>query len=195
MTHLENFKKTNQPDLFVRLSHWGFILFGVLAFLTGELAGDFKSEAPYGYFIHSFFGITLSLIFSLYVIHFFFGKSRRQHLRWFVIDKKRMVAIKTDFRDILKFKLPTPEKHGGLAEVVQLIGLVGILVMSITGVGIFFMLRMRNYDITSLASIISFHEMIKVIVLIYLLIHVSAAIMHTLAGHRVLGNIFSLKRK
>ena len=85
----------------------------------------------------------------------------------------------------LRLALPEPEHSMALSSAIQGVGLVLVLVMAATGtIGYFFWTK--GTAMTGLAGSFRVHGTLGNIVWGYLIVHVGAALLHELFGHRIL---------
>ncbi len=173
----------NQPyPLIIRILHTGMAIFGVCAYLTGELAEDAEHGFSAGYWLHAYLGITVFI--------FLFGHTLQKILsggweltKWNPGKGSIYTAIVEDLNQLKSFKLPIRSDHNGLAALVQAFGLFIFMWMSVTGLLLFIL----GDQTTGLAhDIAELHEFGGFFILVFLILHVGAVIIHTLLGHGIL---------
>ena len=184
----------DRPRLFVRICHLGMAAFGILAILTGELAKDHESSMAFGYYLHGILGTGLTVCVLGYLVHFFFGPYKTGYRRWLCFTRRRIGNIRDDLNALIRCKLPEPKKHEGLAELVQVFGLVLFVWIACSGILLLSSISFGGQEPSFLKPFIILHKVVKPLLFMYLAIHIGATVLHTLAGHRVLGNIFSLRK-
>lgn len=129
------YEQSDSYPLAARLIHLGLAVFGISAFLTGELA---EEGARTGYLIHAYLGLSLSAILLSRVIAGLGGSSSLSFANWRLLGRESRALIKADLRDLAALRLPAGKSHSGLAGLVQALGLQLFSLMGLTGAGLFF---------------------------------------------------------
>jgi cytochrome b561 len=107
---------------------------------------------------------------------------------WF--SRRRLAGLQEDVeqhvRFALRFTLPEPEHSTALSSAIQGIGLVLVLVVAATGTVGYFVWT-KGTAMTGLAGVAFWvHGTLANVVWGYLALHVGAAVLHELLGHRIL---------
>lgn len=167
----------------LRIIHAGLAIFGVCAYLTGELAGEAEHALTMGYWLHAYLGLTVSVFLFSYILLKIVGLGSRPSNS--LSTKESLYdAVKADIRGLMKFNLPERADHNGLALMVQLFGVLIFLWMSVTGIILFFM---GGAEASSFAhDVAELHEVGESLIPVFLVFHVGAVILHTLLGHGIL---------
>jgi cytochrome b561 len=174
-----------------KLIHLGLAAFGIAAFLTGELAeGDAAST---GYLLHSYLGLSLAAVMLTRLIA---GMSNSEHLgfrHWHLFGKVQFQQLAADISDLLHWRIPEGTRHGGLAGLVQALGLMIFSWMSITGTGMYFINEATRHDLFEVVE--EAHEIGAGLIPVYLLLHVGAVALHSLVGKPVWQHMFRFQQK
>ena len=182
---------TKELETIARVIHLGLTLFGISAWATGFLAGDYKRLQHLGFSIHSWLGIGFTFFLILRIGYGFCGPEDYKFSQWVPYTKDRLRAVFEDLSMLLRFKLPERPMHVGLSGLVQTFGLGAFAWMALTGSLMFFYLTPGHKVRGALHFIKEIHEAAVWLIPIYLGIHVGAVLLHALAGdHRWRGTFF-----
>jgi cytochrome b561 len=172
---------TRYPPL-ARWLHLGLAVFGIAAYLTAEFAEHGARGA--GYLVHAYLGLSLLAVMT---VRLGAGLSDSEALGfryWHLFSRSQWRAVAEDLRGLLHFRLPQRGHHEGLAVLVQAFGLLIFAWMALTGAGLY--LLGGGGESEAMEVLEELHEVGESLVPAYLLLHVGAVTLHTLAGHRVL---------
>lgn len=168
-----------------RLIHLGLAVFGVAAFLTGELAEDGGRS---GYLIHAYLGLSLAAVMLLRM-GTGFGHSRTLGFRhWRLFSREQWLQTRADIVGLLRFKVPEGGQHRGLSGFVQALGLLIFAWMAASGTVLY--LTEGNVSRALFYRLEDFHLLGEGLIPVYLLLHVGAVILHTLVGQPVWQRMF-----
>jgi cytochrome b561 len=187
-------QNSNEIDSLTRFIHLGITLFGILAWITGYFAGDYKRMHHIGFNIHKWLGIGLSFFILLRLIYGIIGPKNVQFINWIPFTKERLLLVWEDILTLLKFQLPDRPTHQGLSGLVQSFGLLVFSWMSITGSLMFFYLHPGSKVRGMMHFIKEIHEIGNWLIPIFLGIHGGAVILHALAGNHLWRKIFFLEK-
>ena len=178
----------NRSDfpIWIKWIHSGLALFGITAYLTGELAEHSNS---FGYLLHAYLGLTLLLFLLGRLCYGFWGQGAYRFSSWFPYKKSYLVTIKEDINDLVRLKLPKRQDHRGLAGLVQAFGLVVFTWMALTGT-IMFVTNVTDDSIIS-----ELHEVGEGLIPLFLVLHIGAVALHMISGQNLLSRIFPIHRK
>ena len=168
-----------------RWLHLGLAVFGIAAYLTAEFAEHGGRGA--GYLVHAYLGLSLMAVMT---VRLGVGLTDSQMLgfrHWHLFSRSQWRACAEDLRDLLHFRLPNRVHHEGLSVLVQAFGLGTFAWMAFTGAGLY--LLGGAGESGALEVLEELHEVGESLVPAYLVLHVGAVTVHTLAGHRVLRRI------
>ena len=176
-------EKYIQPyPLVMRIIHTGLALFGVAAFLTGELAEEVEHGFSAGYWLHAYLGLTLAVfLFSHFVYRIVAGGWSIS--KWLPGKDSVYTAIQEDINQLTRFRLPVRNDHSGIAGLVQAFGLLIFLWMSITGIILLYLGGPEGSDVAH--AIGEAHEAGEYLIPIFLILHIGAVILHTFTGHAI----------
>jgi len=180
-------------DGLTRFIHLGLMVFGILALMTGFLAGDYKHQQHLGFSFHRWFGIGLAAFVALRLWHGFSGPREARFREWVPYTRERLLFIVEDIKTLLNFQLPERPPRQGLSGLVQTFGLAAFAWMGATGALMFFLVTPGGKARGFLHLIKEMHEAGWWLALIFLLIHGGAVILHALAGQDLWRQMFFLK--
>ncbi len=165
--------------------HAGLMVLGVLAWLSGEWAGDYKKVHHLGFTIHKSFGISLSFFMILRIFYGFFGPQSIRFTHWVPYNLERLQLVWEDLRTLASLKLPDRPTHQGLAGLVETFGLAVFAWMACTGSLMYYLLLPGQKAKGMVHIIKELHEWGEGLIPIFLAIHGGAVLLHALAGdHR-----------
>ncbi len=180
-------------DSFTIFLHFGLMLFGVFAWVTGEWDGFFKNIKQLGFPVHKLLGMGVALFVSARLFHGFCGPDRARFATWVPYTPDRLRLVFEDIRTLITLKLPDRPPHQGLAGLWEALGLMVFTWMSATGAVIFLFLTIGYKTHGAIHLLEELHEVGEDLVPIFLAVHVSAVIVHALAGDHRWRKMFFLK--
>ncbi|ACV27545.1 cytochrome b/b6 domain-containing protein [Kangiella koreensis] len=164
-----------------QLLHWGLALFGIIAWLTGENADDgFNSN---GFLLHLYLGLAVLTFILLRFGAGILSNGKLSFRGWTIFTREQWRLAAQDIGQLVRFKLPHRKMHQGIAGLVQFSGLLLFLWMAASGTLIF--LLQNSSESTLFEAIEEGHEVGEVLIPLFLILHVGAVIVHTLAGDHV----------
>ncbi len=165
-------------DTWSRLIHLVLALSGVAAVATG----DFADDSRLGFGIHAWIGIAFALAIGLRVLWGLLGPREMRFSTWVPHNRAQMQPALDDVLGLLRLRLPQRPLHGGIAGVIQALGLAVFAWMAVTGVLLFFLVE-PGVRAAGLAEVVEeLHEAGEGLVYAYLGLHVGAVVLHALAG-------------
>jgi cytochrome b len=176
--------------IFVLVCHFGMMLFGITAWLTGDAADDHKKYEHFWFTMHSWIGMGLVSSLSLYIVYCTFGPRESRFSNWVPCTKERLLMVRQDIAGLLMFRLPERPSHQGLAGLVQFFGVLIFAGMAVTGALMFFLLEPGSKARGLVHIIEEVHEAGEFLIPLYLSIHVGAVLLHSITGHPVWKRIF-----
>jgi cytochrome b len=191
MTEQKQYRTTEGPDWFIRMCHFGLMLFGIAAWLTGDAADDYKKFEHLWFTLHSWIGMGLASSLFLYIVYCTLGPEESRFSRWVPYTKEGLKMVREDISGLLRFRLPDRPGHQGLAGLVQFFGVMVFLGMAVTGASMFVLLEPGSKAGGIVHAIKEVHEAGEVLIPLYLSIHVGAVVLHSIAGRQVWKRIFT----
>ena len=174
-------------SLALRLIHLGLVIFGITAFLTGELAEE--ESQLWGYLIHAYLGLALTAFIASRFVLGLVGPRESKFIAWVPFTRDRLAVVIDDIKQLLRFKLPEHRSHEGLSALVHVFGLLLFLWMGATGTALYFI---GDYEATLLGEFIAeVHEVGESLIPLFLFLHIGAVLLHTVLGHSILKRMFS----
>ncbi len=164
-----------------QLLHWGLALFGIAAWLTGENADDgFNTN---GFLLHLYLGLAVLVFILTRFGAGLLSNGKLSFKGWTYFNRAQWRLAAQDIGQLFRFKLPKREIHQGLAGLVQFSGLLLFLWMAISGTAIF--LLQNSTGSALFEAIEEGHEVGEALIPLFLILHVGAVIVHSLAGDHV----------
>ncbi|MBI5846905.1 MAG: cytochrome b/b6 domain-containing protein [Nitrospirae bacterium] len=185
-----NVTTDTSPDIWLRLTHLGILIFGIAAWISGYAAGDYKRIDHSGFDIHQWLGIGASFFVFIRIAIGLFGSEVARFRNWLPITGERISAALKDIQELVRFRMPHRPTHQGLAGVVQTFGLAVFVLLAISG-GLLFLLLDPGMKARGIVhDIKEVHEIGGILIPAFLSLHGGAVIMHTFAGNHVWKRIF-----
>lgn len=172
--------------IWIQWTHFGLAVFGITAYLTGELA---EHSSSYGYLLHAYLGMSLLLFLMSRFIYGILGQHVYRFSNWFPYKFSYFATIKEDLKALAMLKLPSRIDHRGLSGLVQWFGLMIFSWMAITGTIMFII------DANDDSLLTELHEVGEGLIPLFLGLHLSAVALHMISGHNILSKIFPMKKK
>jgi len=169
-------------DIVTRLLHLALVVFGVAAWLSGDLSEYEERSASLGFILHSWLGIAASAAVGLRIVWGLIGLRSARFSSWLPVTRKRWQFALEDLGTLLRFRLPDRPPHQGLAGVLQSFGLIVFAWSAATGSVLFFWLEPGVEAGLWPELVKELHEVSETLITAFLAIHVGAAIAHALAG-------------
>lgn len=182
-------------DGFTIFLHFGLMLFGVLAWLTGDWAGDYKKVQRLGFTIHKMVGLGVALFIAARLYHGFRGPKPARFATWVPYSRERLRLVLEDILGLIKLKLPDRPPHQGLSGLWETFGLAVFTWMAGTGLSMFLFLSPGQKTRGFVHVIKELHELGEMLIPVFLVVHVAAVMVHALAGDHRWRKMFFLKEK
>ena len=111
---------------------------------------------------------------------------------WFSTERRdRVLAdIRNHGHSLVRLRLPSPEARTPLASAVHGLGLLVATAMAATGAIVYAVMGADGSLSGGGRLVLEFHEVLSNLMWAYLIGHAGIAIIHDIAGHRVLGRMF-----
>lgn len=172
---------------YAKILHLGLAGFGIAAFFTGEFAED--STNSFGYLLHAYLGLSLGLFMLLRIIPGLSSSRAMSFSSWSLFSRQQWGFVLQDLRSLLLLRVPERGRHEGLAGITQAFGLLVFALMALTGTGLF--LLGGEPESGLFEAIEEAHEIGESLIPLYLILHVGAVILHTIAGNSIWKRMFS----
>jgi cytochrome b len=184
---------SEELDSFTILLHFGLMMFGMLAWLSGDWAGDYKKIKHLGFTVHQMAGMGTALFVVARLFHGFWGPETARFANWVPYTPERLKLVFKDIGNLFTLKLPDRPPHLGLAGLWETFGLAIFTWMTATGAFMFLFLAPGHKARGLLHTAKELHELGEWLIPIFLAVHVSAVILHALAGDHRWRKMFFLK--
>lgn len=169
-------------DIVTRVLHLALAVFGVAAWLSGDLSDYEEGSASLGFILHSWLGIAASSALGLRIVWGVIGPSGARFSSWVPVTRERWRLVLEDLGWLLRLRIPERPAHQGLAGVVQSFGLIVFAWSAVTGSVLFFSLEPGVRPGAWLDLLKELHEAGETLIPAFLAIHVAATVVHALAG-------------
>jgi len=193
MEKTANLSNQEELDSFTIFLHFGLMLFGVLAWLTGEWAGDYKKFQHLGFTVHKMLGLGVALFIAARLFHGFWGPKIARFSTWVPYSGERLRLVLEDVRTLSRLKLPDRPSRQGLAGLWETFGLAVFTWMTVTGFSMFLVLTPGHKTKGFMHLVKELHELGEDLIPIFLAVHVAAVLVHALAGDHRWRKMFFLK--
>jgi len=174
---------------YAKVMHMGMAAFGILAFLTAELAED--GHDSFGYLLHAYLGLSLALFLLLRIIPGFIGAGPLHFSGWNPFARKQWLLASQDMRNLFRLRVPERGMHQGIAGLVQTFGLLLFSWMAITGSLMFFIGMEPETDLIEMIE--ELHEIGEGMIPLYLTFHIGAVFAHSIVGKPVWKRMWPFK--
>jgi cytochrome b len=174
--------KNVELDFTTRLLHFGLMVTGVLAWISGFGADDYKLPHHAGFTLHRWLGMGLTLCLGARFLYGIVGPPAARFSRWVPYTRERLKLVGEDLLNLLRLTIPDRPARVGLAGLVETFGLLAFSWMAVTGSLMFFYLGAGHKTRGMVHAIKEVHETGQVLVAVFLGIHVGAVLLHALLG-------------
>lgn len=189
-----SYSSETRLDGFTVAVHLGMMLFGILAWISGDGAGDYKHLHHSGFALHRWLGMATAACVGLRLLYGLWGPEPVRFSAWLPYTGTRWRLIMEDIGGLASLRLPQRPPRQGLASLVEAFGLLVFSWMAATGALIFGYLVPGRKAGGFLHLIKELHEVGEALIPIFLAIHVGAVVLHALAGDHRWRRIFFLRQ-
>lgn len=184
----------NDLDSVTRILHAGITGLAILAWLSGQWAGDYKRLSHPWFTIHSWIGISLCLFMIMRIIYGLIGPKEAQFKAWVPYNKERLLFVLEDILALLRLQLPHRPSHQGLPGLVQSVGLGIFAWMTLTGSLMFFYLQPGHKARGVMYLVKEMHELGQWLIIIFLGLHLTGVLLDALFGQEKWRKMFFLEK-
>jgi len=189
----DDISSKNDLDALTRILHLGLVVFGLLALMTGDFAGDYKRAESPGFLVHGWIGIGVTVFVALRLAYGILGPAHARFSKWLPYNRECFGLVLEDITDLLKFRLPDRQPHQGLAALVEMSGLLLFFLLAITGVLLFLTIDPGHRAVGAVRFIKEIHEAGEVLLPLFFLGHGGAVLLHAIAGKQLWRKMIFLK--
>ena len=168
----------NPYPLLARILHAGIAIFGLTAFLSGELAEDGMQST--GYYLHAYLGLSLAIFIGLRIYRGFTAAAPLNFSGWSPLSSRQWSLAVQDLRDLLQLRVPERVIHEGLSGLVQAFGLILFSWMALSGTALFLLAGRPEAGLFE--ALEEVHEIGESLIPLYLVFHVGSVVVHSVAG-------------
>lgn len=176
------------------LVHFGMVVIGIAALLSGLLADDYKKVEHWGFTIHSWIGIAGAAIVLLRVMLGIVGPHDLRFPNWVPYTHERLSYVKEDIISLRTLNLPPRPPHFGVAGLIQLFGLVVFLLVALSGTFLFFTIDPGHKTHGIVHSVKEVHEVGLFLIPLFLTLHTGGVLLHAMQGRHVWRKMFFMNR-
>ena len=182
-------------DITSRIIHLGIMVFALSAYLTGDMADDYKKVEYLGFTIHKWLGMAVAFFVLFRIIYGIVGPQKVRILKWLPYTKERLKEAGEALTAALSFKRPSAPAHLAVSGAVKTMGLLLFTWMATTGTVMFFFVEPGSRVGGLLHFVKEVHEVGETLIPVYLVIHIGAAVIHALYGQDFWRKMLFIKKK
>ena len=164
--------------LYIKVLHAGMVIFGLTAFITGEIAENGASST--GFYIHAYLGLSLTLFIIVRLGSGMSGSSRMSFHSWSPLSSGQWKLASQDVKNLMNLQVPERGMHEGLSGLTQAFGLILFSWMGVSGTGLF--LLNEGQQKIQFEILEELHEVGEALIPLYLFLHVGSVLVHSLVG-------------
>lgn len=197
---LDNQSKTSKYDLATRRLH-ALMALGIVA----QLALSLVMQAPEpgaavpvwgarAFEAHEWLGLSLLVLLATHWLWIISGHARAGFghvFPWF--SARRVRAVYDELRAVLRLRFSSGKQLSPLAGAIHGLGLLTALGLAASGTVIFFGLAETGEMTAWAAASAEVHKVLGTTMWVYISGHVGMAVVHSLRGHAVIGEMFRVK--
>lgn len=183
----------NAYDPVTRLIHLLLALFAVGAILSGQFADDYRRPLHPGFDVHRWMGLGMAGALAARLAWGVVGPHAIRFSTWLPVTASRLALVVEDLRALVSLKLPSRQGHGGLAGLIQALGLLAFAWMAASGAILFAVLEPGSRAQGWMRVVKDLHEAGQGAVIAYLAVHAGAVLVHALLGAPVWQRMFGLR--
>lgn len=158
------------------------MVFAFSAYLTGDMADDYKKIEYLGFTIHKWLGILVAFFILSRIVYGFIGPQKARIIGWIPHSKEKIKEAGQAIVSALTYKRPASSSHRAISGLVKTAGLVLFGWMSVTGTILFFFVEPGSRSRGFLHLIMEIHEVGESLIPAYLVIHIGIALIHAIYG-------------
>ena len=181
--------ESNLFPLSAKILHGGIAIFGITAFLSGELAEEGMRTS--GYYLHAYLGLSLAVFIAVRIYRGFSAAAPLRFSGWSPFSSRQWTLALQDVRDLLLLRVPERGIHEGLSGLTQAFGLILFSWMALSGSGLF--LLASSTEANLFESLEELHEIGEYLIPLYLALHVGSVVVHSVAGNPVWQRMWRFK--
>ncbi|MDH3975373.1 MAG: cytochrome b/b6 domain-containing protein [Deltaproteobacteria bacterium] len=178
-----------------RIIHLGIMVFALAAYLTGDMADDYKRLACSGFTFHKWLGMGAAFFITGRILYGFWGTKRARFSSWAPCTRDRLKYAGEALLSALSYKRPGATAHRYIAGLVKAAGLVLFSWMSFTGMFMFFFVEPGSRSRGLVHLVMEVHEVGEALIPAYLFIHIAIAIIHAFYGQDFWRKMLFVKKK
>lgn len=188
-------EEKDKLDFTTLVMHAGITVFGLVAWMTGEWAADYKKLSHPGFSLHRGLGICLALFILARLLYGVLGPVQVRWSNLIPLDLRAWLgSVLEDLQSLLKLELPDRPRFWGLKGAVQLFGLLVFSWMALTGSLLFTYLEPGRKAHGLLHVIKEAHEIGATLIPIFLALHLTGVLLDALWGQQKWRRVFFLEK-
>ena len=165
--------------------HLCVAVFGIIAFLTGDGADDYKKAIHNGFDTHGWLGLTVAAAISVRLLYGIWGPESARFLSWMPFSPERVALIWNGIKGLISLKLPDRQSHQYISGTVKTFGLMLFTWMALTGSIMFFFLEPGAKATGFVHAIKEMHEVGEALIPIYLVLHIGIIVIHSVFARQI----------
>lgn len=175
---------------YAKIIHAGMAIFGITAFLTGEIAENGTGST--GYYIHTYLGLSLAVFVLVRLYAGISGSGPMRFYGWSPFSSNQWKLTLEDVQSLIQLKVPERGMHEGLSGITQAFGLMLFGWMGLTGIGLFILGDGVEDSLFELIE--ELHEVGEALIPLYLALHVGSVLVHSMAGKPIWDRMWRFRK-
>lgn len=171
----------NPFPMSAKILHGAIAVFGISAFLSGELAENGTGSS--GYYVHAYLGLLLAAFMLLRIIRGYTSAAPMQFSGWSPFSPRQWSLAMQDIRHLMQLRVPERDIHQGISGLIQAFGLILFSWMALSGTGLYLLAGSPETGLFELIE--ELHEVGESLVPLYLALHVGSVVIHSIAGRPI----------
>jgi len=171
------------------------MIFALSAYLTGDMADDYKKLEYLGFTIHKWLGMGVGFFILSRIIYGFAGPKKARFSRWVPTTKESLKEAGQALISALAYKRPAVPAHRAISGVVKTAGILLFSWMALTGTFMFFFVEPGSRSRGLVHLVMEVHEVGEALIPAYLVIHIGAVLIHAFYGQDFWRKMLFMKKR
>lgn len=184
MTNKEKISKKRIDNVTITL-HLSLALFGIIAFLTGDWADDYKKAIHDGFDTHGWLGLAVAVVIAIRLAYGLAGPESSRFSRWIPFTSERLALVWKGISNLIGLRLPDRQSHSYISGLLKSLGLALFAWMALTGSFMFFFLEPGAKANGFAKQVMGMHEVGEALIPAYLVLHIGAVVVHAIFKRQI----------